>query len=216
MSLFGCDALVLVLDAEDARARDNLDAWKAATDHFAIVRRSMRQRLPIVVQVTKLDRAHAKMNVEVAMGAPRVETNPSTGEGIAELARVIERTVLDAFTRARAEGRATTVPEPQVRRARRGPGGGRRHRHGHPRRGALGVRAGHEADGAPSRAGFAKMSSLASLESAFFTYWNEALGSDVDAFGARSSDGAFRSSVATWPRRSSPAAGSRTVRTTRR
>ncbi|APR84189.1 gliding motility protein MglA [Minicystis rosea] len=179
LSLFRSDALVLVHDA--TRARDNLAAWKAATDHFAMYKVDP-QRLPIVVQLTHLDRPHAARAVETAKDAPRVETNPTTGEGIADLARTIERTVLDAFHDGRAEGCATTAPSPKyVERAE-----------------ALAA----AADIATAirgddpwafelatkqmalhpGLGFAKLSSLASLESAFFTYWNEASGRAVEAF----------------------------------
>lgn len=179
LSLLGCHALVFVLDAE--RARENLDAWKAATEHFATYGVDW-QRLPIVVQLTKLDRPNAVRTVEMAKDAPRVETNPSTGDGIAELARVIVRAVSDAFHDGRAPGRATTAPSRQyVERAEALAAAAdiaTAIRGDEPSAFELAVKqmALHP------ELGFATVSSLASLEADFFTYWNEGAGRDMEAF----------------------------------
>ena len=181
LTLVHCDALVFVLDAEAARAADNLAAWGAAVQHFATYGVDFR-RLPIVVQVTKLDRPYTAPISDVAEGAPRVDTNPTTGEGMAELAQVIVRTVFDAFHQGRAPGRNTKAPSHKyVDRARA-------------LAAAADIATAIRGD-APwtlevatkqmalhPELGFESLASLASLETAFFTYWHEGAGKDVDAF----------------------------------
>jgi ketosteroid isomerase-like protein len=181
LGLIHCDALVFVVDAAAARAADNLAAWDAAVRHFATYHVDL-QRLPIVIQVTNLDRSPTDPIPNVAEGAPRVQTNPSTGDGMAELAQTIVSTVLNAFHDGRAPGRKTTVRSQKVvERA-------------HALAAAVDIAAAIRGDDTWTielstkqmalnpELGFESMSSLASLETTFFTYWHEGSGSEVDAF----------------------------------
>jgi hypothetical protein len=186
LSLLGCDAVVFLFDADPGRRRDNLRAWKAAGRHFATYEVDL-ERLPVIVQVTKPDRANRKRAFDPRpllklRKAPAVETNPAIGSGLFELARTVEREVARAFHEGRAPGRPTTAPSARYTERAEAL--------------AAAVDVAAEArSGAPwaielatrqmalhPELGHATLSSLASLESVFFTSWNEGDGPEVEAF----------------------------------
>jgi ketosteroid isomerase-like protein len=180
LALVHCDALVFVFDAETTRAADNLAAWEAALQHFATYRVDPRL-LPIVVQVTKLDRPHTAPVSTAVDHAPRVNTNPAIGTGMAELAQVIVSTVSDAFHEGRAPGRKTKEPSRKYLEKARALAA------------AADIATDVGGDASPlalstkgmalhPELGFESLASLASLETAFFTYWHEGTGEQVDAF----------------------------------
>lgn len=189
MALIRCDALVVVYDAQRARRDDNKAAWHAAREHFTMYGVST-ETLPLVIQLTQLDRAkpvsaaEARRVLGVGGDVPCVETNPAKGKGLDELASVIDRQVREAFHEGRAAGSATTTPSAKyLERAAAvaaaaeiaiacGPRAMARHH------------ASTKAMALAPELGFATLSSLASLETALFTYWNEASGPKVDAFWA--------------------------------
>lgn len=181
LALIRCDALVFVFDAEATRAAANLAAWEAAMQHFATYQVNLGQ-LPIVVQVTKLDRPNTAPVWVAAEGAPKVPTNPTTGEGMAELAETIVRTVSEAFHGGRAPGRKTTEPSQKyVERARALAAAvdiATAIRGGEP----WAIELATKQMALHPELGFQSMASLASLETTFFTYWHEGTGKDVDAF----------------------------------
>jgi hypothetical protein len=101
---------------------------------------------------------------------------------MAELAQMIVRTVSEAFHAGRAPGRQTKVPSPKyVERARALAAAADI---------AIAIRGDDpwtlelatKQMALHPGLGFESMSSLASLETAFFTYWYEGAGDDVDAF----------------------------------
>jgi hypothetical protein len=157
LGLYGADAVVFVPSGK----RDTA-SWRAAEKHFA----TYGDALAIVASTRPV------------RGVKGVAAPPSGSL----LAEAIEREVIGAFRADRIRGRPTTSPsKAYVTRANAlseavqiaveiGPRGARRF---------------HEATRAMAlhpELGFATTSSLASLETAFFTYWNEAHGAHVEKF----------------------------------
>ena len=186
LSLIHCDAIVLLFDARRARLDANTEAAQAARKHAETYNMEWA-RFPIVIQLTHLDGPDPVPIAEVrrllaAPGAPCVDTNPRTGAGIEDLARAVERQVIDAFHDGRAVGRRTTTPSRQYLERAEALGAAADI--------AIATRAGEpwslelatKQMALCPELGYATLSSLASLETSFFTYWNEASGPDVEAF----------------------------------
>lgn len=156
LGLFGASAVVFVPSGKRDRA-----AWRAAQAHFATYGDAL-------VLVPSRRPLRGMTRIDAAPGVP--------------LPAVIESQVLAAFRAGRIKGRPTTSPSAAYSA----------------RANALAeavqlaidigprdMRAFHESTRAMAlhpELGFATISSLASLETAFFTYWNEGHGAKVDKF----------------------------------
>ncbi len=155
LALTGADAVVFV-----PSGKADAGAWRAVQQHFT----TYGEALVLVA----------------AERAPRGITGIAVGR--AQLADAIVREVVAAFRAGRIKGRPTTTPSAAY--------GARAKALAKASEIALAVgprdmRAFHASTRAMAlhpELGFATTSSLASLETAFFTYWNEASGAKVVAF----------------------------------
>jgi hypothetical protein len=181
MSLISCDAVVFVVSADARRRGEHAAAWKAALDHFSTYQVDL-QRLPILVQLTKLDLRRGRLRG--LPDAPQVQTNPATGEGLDALMEELRRQISDGFSSGRVPGRPTTVPSRKYMERARALSTAAEIATSLRGRNPLGIELSTGPMALNPELGFATLSSLRSLEAAFFTSWNEEVGPEVEAFWA--------------------------------